>query len=460
MMPATIEWPRSVSAEYPDRGARPLHFLAQIACADLPAALWGGLGPRRGWLLFFVDPNQGVPDGPDAFRILHTATLGAERPPPADLGPVHDGVYTGPSYDHCRSPADVPSLWRRWPVDLVTVPNAARIENGRTLVAPENFAAILYEGAPVAPDRQRPPDPAPFSWRGALYVLDGLARSLAKPWPELQIPARLVEWMNEPGYLTTILSDLDAREAAWAETHRARLEGPEPADEAERARRAHLRAGAAKRGRERAALAAFLTANVTPDSVIAALRHEDDARRRWRTEAAARVAAERASVLAHDLDTPLSAEGWAALETRLQQDTVSSWVFRWVERGGERLHVSFEEIETRLLSGQRTGIGELVADYYVDPARRALIPPAVVAAFEPHWRSLYSNRPHRIGGYHDGLQSDAEIGPARELLVFQIATDDAMQWCWGDAGAYYVFAAPDALERLDFSDARLDLECH
>jgi len=49
-----------------------------------------------------------------------------------------------------------------------------------------------------------------------------------------------------------------------------------------------------------------------------------------------------------------------------------------------------------------------VADYYTDARRRPLIPQAIVAEFEPHWRSLNHNRPHRMGGYHDGLQSDAE----------------------------------------------------
>ncbi|MDZ4867620.1 MAG: DUF1963 domain-containing protein, partial [Alphaproteobacteria bacterium] len=66
MMPAHVEWPRSISAEHPKKGERPLHFVAQIACADLPANLWAGLGPRHGWLLLFVDPNQGVPEGSDA----------------------------------------------------------------------------------------------------------------------------------------------------------------------------------------------------------------------------------------------------------------------------------------------------------------------------------------------------------------------------------------------------------
>ena len=153
-------------------------------------------------------------------------------------------------------------------------------------------------------------------------------------------------------------------------------------------------------------------------------------------------------------------EAWQTLKTRLRQDTFRFWNYLWVDRDGERLHVSFWEKELSADLGQRTGVRELVADYYVDAARRSLIPPAVLAEFEPHWRSLHHNRPHRMGGYHDGVQSDAQIGPTSELLLFQIASDDAMQWGWGNSGAYYFFLKPDELKALNFSSAQILLECH
>lgn len=103
---------------------------------------------------------------------------------------------------------------------------------------------------------------------------------------------------------------------------------------------------------------------------------------------------------------------------------------------------------------------KLVADIYVDADRRALIPDEVISANEPFWRQLVSNRPHRMGGYHDGAQSDAVIGPAKELLLFQIASDDAMHWCWGDIGAYYFWICPKHLVAGDFSGVRVGLECH
>jgi hypothetical protein len=460
MMPDHLEWPRSVSAEYPDKGERPLHFVAQIACADFPAELWGGFGSRDGWLLLFIDPNQGAPDGPDAFRVLHIDTLGPERQHPDDLGPVHDGMYTGPTYDYCRTIDDVPKLWRRWPVDLVVVPNQAQVEGQRTRVAPENFANILYAGQPVAPDRDRPADPEPFTWRGALYVLDGIDRSLARPLGELRIPPTLLEKLNRPGYIPSILAAREADDAKWMEASRPWLEGPDPDDAAERDRRARIHAAAENRKAGRDALAAFLADHDTPDSILEHLRESDRRHRAWRAAAREHIAGARSAVLVHELDSQIPAEAWRALKARLARDTFRFMNYRWVERDGDSLHVSFDEIEISLLDRRRSGIGELVADYYVDDAKRSLIPPELLPEYEPHWRSLYDNRPHRIGGYHDGLQSDAEIGPASELLLFQIVTDDAMHWCWGDAGAYYVFLDVDALKTSDYARARMTLECH
>lgn len=214
MLPDGVPWPYSVSREYPERGERALHFVAQICCADLPPDLWAGLGPRHGWLLLFIDPNQGDPHGSDAFAIVHTETLGSERAPPADLGPVHDGVYTGWDYQYCGGPENVPRVWPRWPVDLVAMPNEACVEGQTARVAP--------------------------------------------------------------------------------------LHARRPSD----------------------------------------------------------------------------------------------------------------------------------------------------------------SRPHRMGGYHDGVQSEATIGPTDRLLLFQLASDAALQWCWGDVGAYYIYISPADLRRGDFDRASIVLECH
>lgn len=65
-LPDTVGWP-VIEGE-------PAVFRAQIACADLPEGIWGGLGPSTGWLIFF--------SGAEALgdvAVLHCETLGQPR---------------------------------------------------------------------------------------------------------------------------------------------------------------------------------------------------------------------------------------------------------------------------------------------------------------------------------------------------------------------------------------------
>ena len=369
-----VEWPRSVSSEHPERGERPLHFVAQIACADLPAELWAARA-ARGWLLLFVDPNEGVPKGPIRSRSPRRYA-GSERQPPADLGPVHDGMYTGPSYDYCRTIDDVPKLWRRWPVDLVAVPNTIAKEGNRTIVAPDNFAEILY-GAPVAPERRRP------SRSRALHLA---RRALRARQHRASSPNRSRSCgfrharreANRPGYIASIIAASEADDAKWTATSLVWLKGPEPEDEAERERRARIRAVAEVRRTRREALSGSWQAIPRPDAIVDHLRQSNDQWRHWRAEVRERVAGERSAVPAHELDTTIPDDAWQALKGRLRQDAFRFWTYRWVERDGDSLHVSFEEIEVSAYAGrarrhQRVGRGLLRRSRasVPDPAFRA-----------------------------------------------------------------------------------------
>ena len=160
MMPAHVQWPTATTTDHRDRGRTPLHFVAQVACGDLPQELWGGLGPRTGWLLLFLNGEDwDVMENPEALQVIHITDLGPEREPPPGILPVHDETYTGPDYGFVRSQADVPSLWRRWPVDLVPVRNHPVTSDRGVTITPARFASILYENAVVAeggwPHRQR-----------------------------------------------------------------------------------------------------------------------------------------------------------------------------------------------------------------------------------------------------------------------------------------------------------------
>jgi uncharacterized protein YwqG len=62
-----------------------------------------------------------------------------------------------------------------------------------------------------------------------------------------------------------------------------------------------------------------------------------------------------------------------------------------------------------------------------------------------------------MGGIADPLQSD--IGPDDAPLLFQIASDDGMNWMWGDAGALFVGTSDAELAARRFH-AFANLECH
>jgi len=458
-MPEHVEWPRSESEEYPEKGERPLHFVAQIACADLPPQLWGGLGPRHGWLLLFIDPNLFQPDGPDALRVMHIETLGPERAAPDDLGPVADGKHGSRNdYNHYRSLADVPSTWRRWPVDLVVVPSEVREEADPTRLTPSKLEKFLYKRQTIA--HGAPRDPEPFTWRGALYVLNVLERPLAEPHTKLKLDRRFVSRLRRPGYIDTILPEFDERHAEFFDTHRALLEGPSPAGSNERMRRNKLLTLAQGIKAERAALAAFLRHHTTPDAIIDHLHEAHGRYLAWRVSACERIDKERAAILTHDLDTPMPVTAWRALKDRLRRDTFRFFAADEVMKGDDWHYVVLRESEVAVCEDWGVANFELVADYYVNARLRKLIPSSVLSTFEPYYRCLINDHPHRMGGYQGGVQSDAPVGPTEYLLLFQIASDGAMNWWWADVGAYYVFIDVKSLRRGDLSQAWLSLESH
>ncbi len=64
--------------DWPQIEGQPLHFLGQIACSALPAEIWGGLGPRSGYLAFFAGVAGSI-----RASVIHSNELGPERRAPA-----------------------------------------------------------------------------------------------------------------------------------------------------------------------------------------------------------------------------------------------------------------------------------------------------------------------------------------------------------------------------------------
>lgn len=459
MMPEDVEWPVGPTTDYPERGQTPLHFVAQIACADLPPELWGGLGPRTGWLLLFLNGQDwDVMDNSKAIRVLHIPELGPERTPPPGIMPVHDEMYTGPNYGFVRSQEDIPATWRRWPVDLVPIPNRA-IEGSRVpSVIPENFASVLYGGAPEKDGRARPPFIAPFTWRGALYVVDSIIRVLAK---EHGLSLDNVRGkVTVPGWVADAITRVDPEIARLQDSPVLRGTADSAADEAARARLEEARANIARHLEGLREARRFLVDSGDEPTLLARIEQSHQAHVEWRADAKQRVPALREAIIAHELDSALPEQDWEALRKALEEDRRPYWLLQSSGTRGLLPALIDQSLLDLAGDGVRAAQVELAADYYVSPELRHLVPAELVAFMEPHWRSLYSNRPHRMGGLHDGIQSDAEEGPTSSVLLFQIATDDAMHWVWGDAGAYYVFIDTDRLAAGDFSKLRAEFENH
>ena len=208
-------------------------------------------------------------------------------------------------------------------------------------------------------------------------------------------------------------------------------------------------------------VAAFIVQNPNADAIVARCEHDLAAEAEWRQASVAGLEAVRAQILENSLDTPLAPEDWAALQAHLEGERFTGWTIEWTSRNSE-FPVSLVQKNVSLLdladAGRRAAVIELAADYQADPSLRALVPDELARRLEPHWRSLTDGRPHRIGGFHDGIQSEPEPGPQEQLLMLQLASDDAMQWAWGDGGAYYAFLSPRDLAAGRFDKAEISLE--
>lgn len=470
MMPEAIEWPRGLNPESRDGVAEPLHFVAQIACADLSQELWAGLGPRTGWLLFFLNANSSTTDDKGLYRVIHTQELGKERRVPEDTGPVHDGVYTGSQFRHYMPQADVPPLWRRWPVDLVTVANQLRIVEGRSLAAPDDFAAILYPGQPIAEERGRTPSVEPFSWRCLGYGWRAVKAAAVAEISDSQLRNRkvLIDKFRAQGELPSIIAALDEelREIAGSPLGQ-RLDDPANWIDEERPHLSRLLSTRNDKTRRREEIAAVLEASAAVtteypniDTLLTFLDTENERYERWRTATLDRSALLEAHFAATDPDTALDPEHFQDIRDALSADNCRYWALAYGRHPTVIIEQRMRSLWDWFDPAAKAASAEVAADYYVDSSRVHLLPAEACAALEPWWRQLYNNRPHRIGGYHDGLQSDAQEGPTDSPLLLQLATDIPMQWCWGDSGAIYHFIPTAALDAADFERADCQIECH
>lgn len=149
MLPADVAWP--------EIDGKPAYFLAQICCADLPADLWGGLGPRQGWLTFFIHPEN------CEMRLL----LATEQGEPRQSAAMEANSWFAPAHGlrHGKLEAKAVHAFPQWPIDIVAV----------TLGGPdprqEGRADILHEQYRQGYDLASPAQ-QPFDWPSTCLMVD------------------------------------------------------------------------------------------------------------------------------------------------------------------------------------------------------------------------------------------------------------------------------------------------
>lgn len=105
-MPDGVAWPNV--------DGKPAVFYAQIAASQLPPGIWGGYGPRSGWLLIFGPPEHSH----GGAVVMHTISLGRERKRP--VGQVFRNYRFGDYDKHALLTMGDKGLQPpKWPVEIV-----------------------------------------------------------------------------------------------------------------------------------------------------------------------------------------------------------------------------------------------------------------------------------------------------------------------------------------------------
>lgn len=471
-MPDDIPWPRGGDKNWP------LHFAAQISCADLPDRLWKGEGPRDGWLLLFIDGYRigggGDEEDDGATAVIHIDRLGPERQPPDDLHGVQDLIMSGASYPQAFEQSRVPRVWRKWPLDIVE--QEQHIAFDRTIAftrkpfAPEPATAEELYG--IASPSQLPKlDPEtcpPRTWQGVLDFVNAVTNQqrIREKQPVRDLTARL---RTGEGWLKRLIAEteeaLENRVAQRDEFARELSELVQSA--AQSAEVEKRRRFLEEKGSVFARLIASeqdclerLTAYAT-DGGEAALDAEILAsvsgRQHWWKTQGTLLNDLREDIEAKDPGAVVSGDEWCALHKRLV--SIRYPAFRSRTRGSQGVDAL---LWGSVSLAERIWGGDLLTQHYLDlyvqsPETQRLIPEPALETVEHIARAIRWSRPHRMGGLADPLQS--EIGPEDGPLLFQIASDDAMNWMWGDAGAIFMSTSDVELSARRF-DTFAILECH
>jgi uncharacterized protein YwqG len=494
-MPVGMEWPRA-------KPKKPLHFMAQINCADLPPELWGGLGPREGWLLLFADMEALTEDMKRPLaRVIHVTELGPDAEPPSGLYWARNDLVDV-SWVKGTLPGAQRQHFRQWPVDLVPLSVDTSELTGRELYGAPESKYVLTETSGFAMIEH------PMTWRGAYTILAGLvtkydANGYESNWrgnslgmldyPEPDISERNGLWKERReriaaqlsgGYycreFTEAQAQLEAqlyeerrqgwtrrafkvleetlvRDAARLESSRSKVaealaRGDEKQAKQEQGSVEYYENLLTKYEEDRSYLKALFAQYPSEETLVAEINRVGRAHLEWaqRTQDQLRALLDHAGK--NDLDAPIAPSDWDDIAAQLTsmkscfwQKTFDTDLLRKVER-----NVSYASLLREVARD------EALDRYVSSPASSGALDGEIVAELEPKLRHLESERPHKMGGIIDSVYDD----PLKKghILLFQIASDAATGWIMGDVGLLYVSIDASDLKAGSFDNVRAWLE--
>jgi len=396
-LPAAIPWP--------EIDGTPCDFMAQIALADLPAGVWHGSGPRKGWLALFLHPTR------YEHRLLFVPELGPARAAPKPQA-AQDGWYN-PYGLHRNDALQERYLLRalpQWPVDIVPAGEAAQDER-----TGDDAASSLYgKGFDLA-------DPAhhPFDWPGMLALVDCAVAALETRFGT-EIPS--------PNVLEQQLAGLEARLAAGA-----------PPDEAGRTSQPYTAAQIAEIEHHAAGLRELIPA----------------AAEGRRMGVAALTAVRQIAMDVHEQAgrLPFSPERAEALLTRLR-------AIHWMHV----LRPTATRFETLVLpiTVHHRHASLFAWAYHVlhfDMARHAYcrdtasLPAATRAFYEPLWRGLGMKSVPQLGGFPRSHVH--QFSPDEHVMVLELPSNELMGWMFGDVDNVVLMMTREQIATSRFAEAGL-----
>jgi len=481
-MQHTVAWPRAAT-----NGAA-LNFIAQICCADLPKDIWGGRGPREGWLLLFADYRQlnDAEEDESLVQVLHINRLGPERHPPA--APFLRSILNRltPSEDDDGHDANKPpATYRRWPLDIIkqTAPPPPP-ETEDDWWAPMPIALEEVYGAPVdqeAIGNLAQGEPRPRTWRAALTMVDELINTFdVREVPTVKRSEEGSDWWYEPEPFCRALNDLPkgipsnwepgwlekikaqaaaslAREVARADAVEAWLNehASEPSTQAYSVYKSELEGARRWLPHGEAVIAGLAPYSGEAGEAALAQEIQQDFKRHAEWVERMRVVLRdmQAQIKKHRIDAEMPDGAWQALKAKLTSEKTEYWSNCYSDGSG------MWRLKRCLLDYGKPHIGNEPREGLLDTYARnadslASIPPEIRAALEPKLR--WSNVPHRMGGPCDPIQGCTSRDDGD--LLFQIASDEAMGWVWADLGTLCVYVNPADLKLRRFGQLNVRLE--